>query len=147
MKAYKTVHHNGAKETLYALSSVFWITKCKNYMKCIISGCLVCKRMEGQCYGYPVTPTLSSFRVSKDFAFTYTGIDHAGPLYVRNIYQDKQKKQVFKCWIILFTCANSRAMSARFISSRGAPKMIISDNGSAFCSSRFCCNKKYSMEF
>ena len=106
--------------------------------------------MEGKSYDYPMQPPLPDFRVSKDFAFTYTGIDYAGPLYVKNIYGKKQAEKVYKCWLVLFTYANSRSVflylvydtSAearvsvlqRFISRRGAPKMFISDNGSAFIS-------------
>ena len=55
-----------------------------------------------------------------------------------------------KCWLVLVTCANSRciyldlvpdcsaeacvSVLKRFISSRGAPKLIVPDNGSAFVS-------------
>ena len=70
---------------------------------------------------------------------------------MKNIYGKNQAENVYKCWLVLFTCANSRSVfldlvydtSAeacvsvlqRFISSRGAPKMFISDNVSAFISS------------
>ena len=105
---------------------------------------------EGRSYDYPKAPNLPEFWVKKDFAFSYTGIDYAGPLFVKNIYDKVEKGKMFKCWLVLFTCANSRGIfldlvydasaeaciSAlqRFISSRGAPKAFISDNGSAFIS-------------
>ena len=85
--------------------------------------------------------------MQKDYAFSYTGIDYAGPLFVKNIYVKFEKDVMHKCWLVLFTCANSSCIfldlapdctaeacvSAlnRFISSRGAPKLIVSDNGSA----------------
>ena len=108
--------------------------------------------MEGKSYDYPKLPPLPSCRVSRDFAFAYTGIDYAGPLYVKNIFSKYKdfSASVFKCWIALFTCANSRSVFLdlvsdcsgeacvsvlhRFISCRGAPKIFISDNGSAFVS-------------
>ena len=66
------------------------------------------------------------------------------------MYVTLEKNVMFKCWLVLFTCANSRiiyldlvpdfsgetCVSAlkRFISSRGAPKLIVSDNGKQFIS-------------
>ena len=144
------VMHNDVKETLNNLRSAFWIPRCRNFIRKIIHKCWLCQYFEGRSYDYPEAPPLPDFRVKNDFAFTYTGVDYAGPLYVRNIYTKPGDKSMFKCWIALFTCANSRCIfldlvydsgaqacvSAlrRFISSRGAPKLIDSDNGSAFTS-------------
>ncbi|KAJ8958661.1 hypothetical protein NQ318_016386 [Aromia moschata] len=53
-------------------------------------------------------------------AFEITGVDFAGPLYLKN---------VTKAWICLFTCAVFRAALRRFVSRWGRPKTIYSDNG------------------
>ena len=153
--AHEAVKHNGPKETLCKMRTEFWITQPRNFIKRILKECLVCKYMEGKCYDYPKLPLLPNYRVAKDFAFSFTCLDYAGPLYVRNIFRKNPKLEpVFKCWIALFTCANSRSIYLdlvhdcsseahisvlqRFISSRGAPKMFISDNSSAFTSREVC---------
>ena len=148
--AHKEVKHNGVKETLNYLRTEFWIPRCRNLIRKIIHECFICKYFEGKCYDYPESPALPSFRVQMDYAFTYTGIDLAGPFLVKNIYTKSINESMHKCWMILYTCANSRniyldlvpdcsaeaCVSAlkRFISSRGAPKLFISDNGSNFVS-------------
>ena len=150
MNSHKEVKCNGAKETLNHMREEFWVTKARNYVKKIIKGCLRCIATEGKSYDYPKAPGLPDYRVKKDVCFSYTGIDYAGPCFVKNIYQKSSREKSHKCWIVLFTCAVSRGLFLdlvydsgseacvsglrRFISSRGAPKSFISDNGSAFIS-------------
>ena len=66
--------------------------------------------MEGKSYDYPEAPPLPDFRVQKDYAFSYNGIDYAGPLFINNIYVKFEKDVMHKCWLVLFTCANSRCI-------------------------------------
>ena len=82
---------------------------------------------------------------------------YAGPLYVKNVYNPED--DMYKVWIVLYTCVSSRALlldavhslsadscikSLRiFFSRRGTPSLIVSDNGTAFTSSetqRFTAN-------
>ena len=71
-------------------------------------------------------------------AFTYTGVDFAGPLTIRT---DSETK----AWICLFTCFVTRAVHLdividlststflkRFASRRGLLRKFISDNGKTF---------------
>ena len=37
----------------------------------------------------PPSPDLPSYRVASEFAFTKIGLDHVGPILVKNIYVDK----------------------------------------------------------
>ena len=147
LEAHAEVKHDGFSETLNQLRREFWIPRCRNFIKKVIHDCVLCKYFEGKPYGYPDTPPLPDFRVRNDFAFTYTGLDYCGPFYVKDVFV---KKDMFKCWLALFTCANSRCIYLdlvpdysgeacvdaliRFINSRGAPKLIVSDNGSNFTS-------------
>ena len=78
--------------------------------------------------------------------FSNTGVNLAGPLYIKDIYG--KNDQMFKSYIFLFTCASTRnvhlelttSMDAsdvikalvRFLSRRGCIKMLISDNFSSF---------------
>jgi len=86
-------------------------------------------------------------RIDGEKAFKSTGVDHLGPLYIRDVFEGEELR---KAWIVLYTCATSRGLvldlvkdvSAeifinslrKFISRRGCPKTIFADNGSAFTS-------------
>ena len=100
-----------------------------------------------QSYDSPSTPPLPLLRLNNSRAFSTLGIDNFGPLQVKEVYG---RKKVFKAWGVLYTCASSRAILldlcfdmsensfiksfSRFISRRGAPDHVISDNGSNFAS-------------
>ena len=89
---------------------------------------------------------LPAYRVCSEYAFQSTGIDHAGPLFVKNMYGDSTTLN--KSYILLFTCATSRGvhlelspdLSAgplilaiqRFLCRKGYPERFISDNGGSF---------------
>ena len=84
--------------------------------------------------------------MSDDAVFSQIGIEFAGPLYVRDIYS--KDKQSYKCYIALCSCTSTRAIhlelvpdpqgstfictSRRFISRRGIPAQVLSDNGKTF---------------
>ena len=96
-------------------------------------------------YKYPAPPHLPEFRVEEREAFSSVGTHLAGPLYVRNSLRDTN---IHKVWIIIFTCTLSRGVHLeimedmsveqfilalrRFISPRGCPERIISDNAKTF---------------
>ena len=104
----------------------------------------MCRKAEGQPYKGPPAPPLPSFRVSEVPAFTYTGLDFAGPLYIK----DHASSGQHKVWLCLFTCCVVRAvhldlvpdMTAesflrcfrRFTSRRGFPVKLLSDNAKTF---------------
>lgn len=90
----------------------------------------------------PPPPPLPKFRVKEDPAFTYTGVDFAGPVFVRSGASSS------KVWICVFTCLVTRAIHLdivpdlstetfvrclkRFAARRGLPRKFLSDNGSTF---------------
>ena len=94
-------------------------------------------------YGTPKQSQLPEFRVKHDSAFKSIVIDFAGPLFIKNSSGESKK-----VYIALFTCGSSRAvhlelvndLSAqtfalcfrRFISRRGIPNMIVTDNAKTF---------------
>ncbi|XP_046841881.1 uncharacterized protein LOC124435998 [Xenia sp. Carnegie-2017] len=95
-------------------------------------------------YSFPTAKEacLPSSRVSKEPPFSNTGIDFAGPLYATN------HQEMDKVFICLFTCASTRAVHLelvcylsvlsflqafrRFVSRRGLPSRLISDNAKTF---------------
>ena len=146
VQAHGNVKHNGVRETLTEIRAKFWIIKGRQAVKDVLSKCVTCKKILGRAYSTPPAPPLPSFRVSDDLAFSKVGVDFAGPLYVKNIYESKG--EVFKCYIALFTCASTRAIHVelvpdltassfirvlkRFFGRRGLPNLFISDNGKTF---------------
>lgn len=53
-------------------------------MRPIIYHCVVCWRFEGPACRAPPPPPLPEFRVREEPPFLFTGVDFAGPLYIRS---------------------------------------------------------------
>ena len=129
----------------------------KGAVKDVLFKCVICKKMMEKAFSTPPTPPLPTSRVSDDLPFTKVGVDFAGLLYVKNIYQSGG--EMYKCYIALFTCASTRAIHLeltpdlstnsfirvlkRFIGRRGFPGLIISDNGTTFKDAKV---KKFTLE-
>ena len=143
-RAHKRVLHNGVKDTLNEVQSKFWNVKGRSLVRKIIHQCVICKRLEEKpCLG-PPPPPLPKFRVAEDPPFTYTGMNFAGPLFIRTGSAEDNSK----VWICLYTCCVVRAIhldivpdltTQAFIRSlkrssarRGLPKKFVSDNGRTF---------------
>ena len=93
-------------------------------------------------YSPPPAPPLPFFRVKEAKPFSYTGVDFAGPLYVRVTSAAR------KVWICLYTCCVTRAVHLDiipemtteafiscfkcFTSRRGFPVRMVSDNAKTF---------------
>ena len=145
VQAHERVLHEGVKETLTELRSKYWIVKGRSLVKMIIHRYGLCRRFEGAAYRGPPAPPLPSYRVQESPPFTHTGVDFAGPLYVRMTPKDKCTSKV---WVCLYTCCLTRAvhidivpnLSAytfircfrRFVARTGMPLLMISDNGKTF---------------
>ena len=133
----------GVRETLTQLRQSYWILKGRQLVKRILHQCVTCKKVEGRPFRSVNFPPLPQPRVTGSQPFQVTGVDYAGPLYVRN-----NKTETSKCYVCLFTCAAIRAVHlelvddntanaflkafTRFISRRGVPECIISDNAQTF---------------
>ena len=107
MERHNAVHHNGTPETLAAVRERYWIVKGRVVVKKVIRRCFICRRYDGRPFTSPIVPDLPAERVSKAPPFSTTGIDFAGPLYVRSV---DSKECNCKVYICLFTCASTRAV-------------------------------------
>ena len=85
----------GVKETLTELRSKFWIVRGRQFVRTLLSKCKVCKRFNSRPLIGPPPPPLPDFRVQAAPPFSFIGVDHVGPLYLKNGR---------KVWICLFTC-------------------------------------------
>ena len=143
-RAHQRVLHNGVKDTLNEVRSKFWIVKGRSFVRAVIHRCVICRRFEARpCLG-PPPPPLPRFRVAEEPPFTYTGVDFAGPLFVKTGKAVANRK----VWICLYTCCVVRAIHLdivpdlstpafirslkRFSARRGFPKRFVSDNGKMF---------------
>ena len=105
-EAHERVHHDGVKETLTETRQKFWISKGRSLVRYLIHHCVLCRRFEGAPFKGPPPPPLSVFRVKEDPAFSYSGVDFAGPLTIRADKATYSKK----VWICLFTCLVTQAV-------------------------------------
>ena len=147
MKCHITGMHCGVQQTVNNLRTRFWITKARQIVKTILRKCISCKRVNGKPFSLPAEPQLPSFRVEKTLPFINVGIDYAGPMLVRTNLSARNSK-FMKIYVCVFTCAVTRAVHfevsidlthdsfvnifRRFISRRGLPAVIYTDNGKTF---------------
>ena len=142
-RAHQKIMHSGVGATLTELRSQFWILKGRSLVRRILNKCVVCRRFEGRPYQAPPPPPLPPFRVQEAPPFAHTGVDFAGPVYVKG-----PNGVASKAWICLYTCCVTRAVHLdlvtdlstptfirslkRFTARRGLPTKMISDNGRTF---------------
>ena len=145
LHSHERVYHNGLKETLTEIRSQYWIPKGRSLVQKILHHCVVCRRLEAPSFRSPQPPPLPPFRVTEAPAFTYTGVDFAGPLLVKQVESSLEDRKV---WLCLFTCCVTRGIHLelvpnmtteaffrcfrRFVARRGLPVRMISDNGRTF---------------
>ena len=141
------VRHSGINDTLVALREKYWIIRGRQAVKCVVKACVIRRRMEGPSYPAQAPADLPAYRVSDDPPFTHVGLDFAGPLYVKDGGHQSEECNK-KAYICLFTCASTRAIHLeliaglnvetfllafrRFISRRGLPATLMSDNAKTF---------------
>ena len=137
------VIHLGIPNTMAAIREKWWIPKLRSKVKKIINECKTCKTFSTKPYGTTATAALPTFRTESSRPFQTTGVDFAGPLEYKISKEEKGK-----CYILIFTCATSRAIHLEvtktqtaeelqrkltaFITRRTRPERIISDNAQTF---------------
>ena len=149
---HERIKHSGLRDTLSTIRERFWILKGREAVKRCIRQCVVCRKVEGKTYWIPACiPDLPSYRVSEDPPFSHTGLDFAGPLYIKPTHEKQDQtanSEATKAYILLMTCASTRAIHLeltrglsvpafllafrRFVSRRGLPATLISDNAKTF---------------
>ena len=134
--------HLGQEYVLSSLRHQYWVIKGRSAVRRVISGCFLCKKL-GAVRGEQLMGDLPKERLmSEEPPFTHVGVDYFGPLYVR---QGRSNVKRYGC---LFTCLAVRVVHIevvhpldtdgfinalrRFVSLRGFPTTIFSDNGTNF---------------
>ena len=140
----KLNHVGGTNHTLALLSAKFWIPAAREAIRSWEKACNHCRRVKAK-LGEQIMAPLPDHRVQSNLKpFTTTAVDFAGPFLTM---QGRGRARV-KRYMCLFTCTATRAVHiemaydlstdgfinafVRFVSRRGVPKEIISDNGTNF---------------
>jgi Integrase zinc binding domain len=136
--------HARVRDTLVELRQSCWIIKGRQVVKQVLKTCVPCNKIHRRPFQQPTAP-LPMDRCSFSQPFDVTGLDFAGPFYL------KETKD--KAWMCLFTRAVTRAVHLelvrsmstpcflmaleRFFSRRAIPRIIYSDNARTFkCAAR-----------
>lgn len=136
---HEAMKHAGVNTLIAALRTKFWIVGARTLAKRICKGCVRCQRQNSRPLDQ-VTAPLPEDRLTKSPPFHVTGVDHAGPLFCKNMEN--------KLYILIFTCAVTRAVHLelveslslddflmafrRFTARRGLPTIMYSDNAKTF---------------
>ena len=140
--------HIGYKHTLTEFRQRFWIVQGRKLVRNLLRKWIICKKIEGKSYPSPPSPPLTALRLKDTHPFDTTGVDNFGPLFVKEVFCEKNDAKMCKAWVTHYTCAWTRAIlldlvprpdSTSFINSfcrmiarRRCPNNIISDNGKNF---------------
>lgn len=149
---YKDCHHRmlhcGPEALLAEVRRTYWPTRGRAIARSVVRQCIICKRASPT-FDQPIMGSLPKQRVQHSRPFTTTGVDFAGPLIIRSGIRGRPGK---KAWIAIFVCFSTRAVHIeavedlttsaflaafkRFISRRGKPNIVWSDNGTNFVGAR-----------
>lgn len=137
--------HGGLAIVLQKLRQRFWIVNAKTTVNSVIRRCVICFRHKRQ-LSCQKMGNIPSYRLAPAIPFTYTGVDYAGYFNIKS--SSRKNAPYIKGYISLFICLTSRAihlelvsdLSAeqflkafkRFVSRRGIPSEMHSDNGTNF---------------
>ena len=139
---HEKLKHVGKETVLASLRQKYWITHARNAIKNVIKKCTKCKKYKGPPYKLPEMPNLPESRLLPCQPFQNTGIDYFGPITI------KVHQVATKIWGCIFVCFVTRAIHLefvsnlssigflnalrRFISRRGRPSQLLSDNATTF---------------
>ena len=135
---HRRLCHANAGIVLASLRDTLWITDGRRNVRSVVKSCGKCRRFSVKPMKVSEAP-LPAGRCTLGRVFQVVGVDYAGPVFL---------KDGKKAWIAIFTCAVYRAVHfelvsslstehfllafQRFVSRRGRPQTIYSDNGTNF---------------
>ncbi|XP_062534977.1 uncharacterized protein LOC134204168 [Armigeres subalbatus] len=135
--------HVGQQGLLAIVRQRYWPIRGKSVVRQVVNGCVRCFRMKP-----PETKqfmgNLPEYRVVPAPVFARTGLDYAGPIYIK---QGRRQARV-KAYIAVFICMATKAIHLevasdltteaflavlqRFVGRRGTPEQLHSDNATNF---------------
>lgn len=146
-RCHEETLHGGVQATMCKVRERYWIPQLRRMSKSVRFECNRCKKLRAKALPSPTTSALPTFRTEFTDPFSTTGVDFAGPMYYKT-----QKKEIGKAYVVLFTCASTRAVHLRlckdlttnefkrslkeFVARRGLPKQMVSDNAKTFVAAK-----------
>lgn len=145
-RAHLETLHGGTQIVLSQLRKQYWLIDGRNCIRHLIHKCVICYRLKavGQ---QQLMGDLPDYRLEVCRPFTNTGVDYAGPIELL-ISKGRGRRQMSKAYISLFVCLSTKAIHlelvsdmttnafmaafTRFVSRRGKPSIMYSDNGTTF---------------
>ncbi|XP_029178513.1 uncharacterized protein LOC114946230 [Nylanderia fulva] len=137
--------HGGTQMTLCSLRREYWVPRGRSLVKRHISRCIRCTRWRAA-IPQPLMGDLPVPRVTSSRPFLHTGVDYAGPVWLRT--SKGRGHKATKGFIVVFVCLASRAVHLdvasdysadafiaalrRLISRRGVCISLYSDCGTNF---------------
>ncbi|XP_072395063.1 uncharacterized protein [Diabrotica undecimpunctata] len=138
--------HAGPLLLLSTMQNEFWPIHCKNAAKRIVHKCIRCCRASPPKNLSSIMGDLPKDRVDPSPPFYITGVDYAGYFLVKD--RKGRGCKLLKAYVALFVCFTTRAVHLelvsdltthsfiaafkRFVSRRGKPLKMYSDNGTNF---------------
>ncbi|XP_011877909.1 PREDICTED: uncharacterized protein LOC105567569 [Vollenhovia emeryi] len=137
---HRRILHGGAQLTLAAVRQEYWIPRGRALVKGHIGRCLPCLRWRAAS-PQPLMGDLPRARVTPSRPFLHTGVDYAGPVWLRT--SKGRGHRASKAFVVVFVCFSSRAVHLdvasdytadaflaslrRFVARRGLCKALYSD--------------------
>jgi len=137
--------HAGVQATMCAVRQRFWPLAARSTIRKIIHDCVACFKCR-PIASQALMADLPKQRVTISRPFTNTGVDYAGPIHIKE--SKRRNARMLKAYISVFVCFATKAVHLeivsdltseaflaalkRFMSRRGRPACIYSDNGTTF---------------
>ena len=85
-RAHKKVRHRGLNNILNFIRNDYWLCKGRKTVTATLNKCVTCKKSQSSMLLGSEPSDCLRFRLDFDNAFCNTGVEFAGPLYVKDIY-------------------------------------------------------------
>ena len=137
--------HAGPQLLLSVIRQKFWIPCGRDVVRKFVKKCITCFRLSASTMSQ-LMGDLPTSRVTPSRVFSFSGVDYAGPFLAKE--RNGRGKRSFKIYIAIFVCFSTHAIHLevvsdlttdaflgslkRFISRRGKPIEIVSDNATNF---------------
>ncbi|XP_052901615.1 uncharacterized protein LOC128309298 [Anopheles moucheti] len=141
---HEKLMHGGGRLLLSQIRETYWPLDGRHLVKRIVRNCFRCIRQEPRLEEQQVGQ-LPPPRVTPSRPFSVTGVDYAGPFYLKPAHRRAAAAKSYLCVFVCFatkavhlelvgdlTTAGFLAALRRFTSRRGLPAHIHSDNGKNF---------------
>jgi len=137
--------HAGPQATLASLRQRYWPISGRSAVRKVTRGCIRCFRAAPS-VGRVIMASLPAPRITPSWQFLHCGIDYAGPFMIRD--SKRRNSKCSKGYVAIFMCLACKAVHIelvfdlsteaflnafkRFISRRGKPSDVYTDNGTNF---------------